>query len=776
MTKARTLAGVVSEGSPLADGTISAADVDGLSTTLSSYIPLTGGTMTGPISFAGTQTWPTFNQNTTGTASNVTGTVALANGGTGATTAANARTNLGLAIGSNVQAWDADLDAIAALAGTSGFLKKTAANTWSLDTNTYLTGNQTITVSGDATGSGATSVALTLANSGVTTGTYTKVTVDAKGRVTTGASLASADLPTYTGTITSSQVTTALGFTPYNSTNPSGYITSSALSSYLPLSGGTLTGAITSSFASAAINTTTPGLTNYGFVFNGASSTDNAQAITWASGGGAQAGIYVQSSGSYGTKMYLATTDSFATGARTAVSIDHTGAVNIVRGALTQGGNQVLHAGNYTSYSPSLTGSGASGTWGITTTADWLHSDRDFASGTLITTNINYAVTYGDPFVLEIRGNSYGDAVPYDIQYQGYIYSDTIINHGGYSNGTYISGLVALNVGGNLCFWFPHQSYWNGFNVRAYIPYAGRQSNRVTSITSTAKPSGTKEVALSANIRQSLHSGNYTSYAVGVTNNSTLNSDTRNTRGVTRLYRRDDNSDYSVQTYWTGSYWRLYGYNGDSAHADTQVGLADRATRANGNFYIDDNYGCGIVGVYTSTRYQGVFAMGDSYKLPADGTTTGSLYGMAWSHPNAGGVAGNLDSHGMIVMINGGFGSCMSFSIKASGNVTAYSDERLKTNWRSMPTNYVARLAQVKVGIYDRTDNERLTQVGVSAQSFQELLPQAITVANDEIGTLSVSYGNAALASAVELAKDNVELRARIERLEALVEQLLNKE
>ena len=34
----------------------------------------------------------------------------------------------------------------------------------------------------------------------------------------------------------------SLGFTPYNSTNPSGYITSSALSSYLPLSGGTISG------------------------------------------------------------------------------------------------------------------------------------------------------------------------------------------------------------------------------------------------------------------------------------------------------------------------------------------------------------------------------------------------------------------------------------------------------------------------------------------------------------------------------------------------------
>jgi len=37
---------------------------------------------------------PTLNQNTTGTAANVTGTVAIANGGTGATTIAGAQTNL----------------------------------------------------------------------------------------------------------------------------------------------------------------------------------------------------------------------------------------------------------------------------------------------------------------------------------------------------------------------------------------------------------------------------------------------------------------------------------------------------------------------------------------------------------------------------------------------------------------------------------------------------------------------------------------------------------
>jgi len=62
----------------------------------------------------------------------------------------------------------------------------------------YITGNQSISLSGDATGSGATSIAVTLANSGVTAGTYTKITVDAKGRATGGTTLSATDIPTLT--------------------------------------------------------------------------------------------------------------------------------------------------------------------------------------------------------------------------------------------------------------------------------------------------------------------------------------------------------------------------------------------------------------------------------------------------------------------------------------------------------------------------------------------------------------------------------------------------
>lgn len=92
---------------------------------------------------------------------------------------------------------------------------------------------------------------------------------------------------------------------------------------------------------------------------------------------------------------------------------------------------------------------------------------------------------------------------------------------------------------------------------------------------------------------------------------------------------------------------------------------------SNGNIYTDSNYGYGLVGTYAASRYQGVYAMSDSYKLAADGSTTGNLYGIAWSHPNAGGVAANLNTHGMLIMENGGFLAAVSGSIRARDNMHA---------------------------------------------------------------------------------------------------------
>jgi hypothetical protein len=55
--------------------------------------------------------------------------LAISEGGTGATTASTARDNLGLTIGTNVQAYDGDLGAIAGLT-TNGFAYRSGTNTW----------------------------------------------------------------------------------------------------------------------------------------------------------------------------------------------------------------------------------------------------------------------------------------------------------------------------------------------------------------------------------------------------------------------------------------------------------------------------------------------------------------------------------------------------------------------------------------------------------------------------------------------------------------------
>jgi hypothetical protein len=71
--------------------------------------------------------------------------------------------------------------------------------------------------------------------------------------------------------------------------------------------------------------------------------------------------------------LRLNQTNAFTSGIYTPYAFRADGATSLlstlaVTGAITQGGNQVLHAGNYTSYSPSLTGGSASGTWSINVT------------------------------------------------------------------------------------------------------------------------------------------------------------------------------------------------------------------------------------------------------------------------------------------------------------------------------------------------------------------------------------------------------------------------
>jgi hypothetical protein len=83
-------------------------------------------------------------------------------------------------------------------------------------------------------------------------------------------------------------------------------------------------------------NEITPGLVRGALHFDpvgdGANNTGNAitfGASDTGSGATANAGIYTRSDGTYGTKMYFATTDSYALGSKARMMIDHSGKVGI---------------------------------------------------------------------------------------------------------------------------------------------------------------------------------------------------------------------------------------------------------------------------------------------------------------------------------------------------------------------------------------------------------------------------------------------------------------
>ena len=157
-----------------------------------------------------------------------------------------------------------------------------------------------------------------------------------------------------------------------------------------------------------------------------------------------------------------------------------------------------------------------------------------------------------------------------------------------------------------------------------------------------------------------------------------------------------------------------------------------------GNYTVN-NYGIGAVGKYASDKYQSVWAMGSSYLPSSDGNSLTGAYGLTWTHTNAGGQSKSGLGHQLLIVSGGSTTAALGTGVWTSGNVTAYSDKRVKENIEVIP-NALEKVLQLSGYTFDRTDVDMPRQTGLIAQEVLKVLPEAVSGSEEE--HYSVAYGN----------------------------------
>jgi hypothetical protein len=432
------------------------------------------------------------------------------------------------------------------------------------------------------------------------------------------------------------------------------------------------------------------------------------------------------------------------------------GSASSFSGTLTVGGNAVLHAGNYNSYALPLSGGtlggsisfaqGANINFGTSTNeaGPWTISVIGSGGATPATkgtgrgrnliikagdSDNGAGLAGGDMFV---RGGSptspsvvYGDVRIADLGGQVYLRAGEIA----LGTGNYNSYALPLS-GGTMTGDLRINSDWGGSFSEQFIIYGTYPSMTFRSTTSDT-----------GWLVHTQSDGGLTYYSIaGASTNNWTQRMTLLTNG--ELRRGGASGDLYIHSGNYSSY--ALPLSGGTLTGQLNIGTGTNLSFGSQTRQMINLWGTGYgIGVQSSTTY---FRSDSRFSWHRGGSHSDS-------ENNAGGgtVAMTLDGSSNLVV---------------TSNVTAYSDERVKANWRTLDDGFVVNLANVKSGIYDRTDIE-ITQVGVSAQSLREVLPHAVIESDD--GDLSVAYGNAAMVSAIELAKELVTLRNKVAELEARI-------
>lgn len=170
-----------------------------------------------------------------------------------------------------------------------------------------------------------------------------------------------------------------------------------------------------------------------------------------------------------------------------------------------------------------------------------------------------------------------------------------------------------------------------------------------------------------------------------------------------------------------------------------------------------NTFSIGTAAYFTASGNVGIGTSTPAYKLDANGAINarGDIYTTKGSSP----YIGPIDNYNLAL----GTGGVTRVSIDTSGNltatgdITAFSDSRLKTDIKTI-SNALEKVCKMRGVMYTRIDTEK-NGSGVIAQEIKEILPEVIL---DNGEYLSVAYGNL-VGVLIEAIK---ELEAKVAKLE----------
>lgn len=525
--------------------------------------------------------------------------------------------------------------------------------------------------------------------------------------------------------ITSTQVTTALGYTPvtnartitingtaYDLSANREWTVSGSDSTKLPLAGGTMTGSIVMATSG----------TSYIRMGNFPNVTTNSGEAWIGRASDRSTGTMTVQLGSSNSSVFEVVDYGWTTVTLRAGMND-----------FTYKGNTIYHAGNIPTWNQSTTGNAATAT---------------NAQGVSFLTQPNS--TWGGR--VQLGGNGGGSGVANIAVVQatdGNLHMDSGNGKGIYLN-YYQAGTIYLN--GGTYYISSNGSYYNGrsansdaLNGWGYGAYAYRASGSgYYQVDTWMQMNGNHGIYWPSYYGAHIYP-NQSSYGPIQINGSKNGWNGMHFDTGTTLMMNSNSSGHHREGYG----WQFRWENGTMYCGKNSYGGGTDATMLDTSNYTSWTMSIGTNQDITGIKY---FLTNNDYYL--GNTNTAKL--QAYSHSNysafmsfhkSGHYAVNFGLDADNVMRIGGWSAAanrwqldMSGNMTVAGDVTAYSDARVKENVKTIE-NALNKVLSLRGVSYNRTDSDdKKTKIGVIAQETLEVVPEVVNM--DNMGMYNVSYGN----------------------------------